>query len=222
MAQYRIRPYQDGDYEAARTLFACGILEHVPATYRHLLQAGRAQLALLALVAAVRAAAGCWAPALGAAVLALLAAWPLVRSLATSYVQEALETDLRDIRAAYVEPPDASFWVAEAGGVLVGTVAAVPAPEPGVLELKRMSVRRDQRGRGIARVLVREVLRFAEARGYGAVVLSTSVVQVAAQRLYEGQGFRRVGAASPSLLGSLLCFQIFDYRRELPAGPRAE
>ncbi|NWX38675.1 CMLO acetyltransferase, partial [Notiomystis cincta] len=64
----------------------------------------------------------------------------------------------------------------------------------------------------------REVLGFARARGCGAVVLSTSMVQVAAQRLYEGQGFRRVGTSYPSLLGTALNFQIFHYRRDLAGG----
>ncbi|NXD88426.1 CMLO5 acetyltransferase, partial [Halcyon senegalensis] len=84
------------------------------------------------------------------------------------------------------------------------------------LELKRMSVSREWRGRGIGRALCGEVLSFARARGRGAVLLSTSMVQVAAQRLYEGQGFQRVGTYSPSLLGSLLCFHIYVYRRDLP------
>ncbi|NXJ96848.1 CMLO6 acetyltransferase, partial [Corythaixoides concolor] len=84
------------------------------------------------------------------------------------------------------------------------------------LELKRMSVRKDYRGRGLSKVLCGEVLRFARARGYEAVVLSTSVVQVAAQRLYEGQGFRKVGEFYPSLLATLLSFQFFYYRCDLP------
>ncbi|NXE16942.1 NT8F2 acetyltransferase, partial [Lophotis ruficrista] len=86
------------------------------------------------------------------------------------------------------------------------------------LELKRMSVSKDYRGRGISKALCGEVLRFARAHGYGAVVLSTSMVQDVAQRLYEGQGFRKVGAFSPSLLGAFLCFQIFQYRCDLPGG----
>ncbi|NXK00271.1 NT8F2 acetyltransferase, partial [Corythaixoides concolor] len=85
------------------------------------------------------------------------------------------------------------------------------------LELKRMSVRKDYRGRGLSKALCGEVLRFARARGYEAVVLSTSMVQVAAQRLYEGQGFRKVGTYSPSLLATLLCFQVFRYRCDLPS-----
>ncbi|NXK97894.1 CMLO5 acetyltransferase, partial [Formicarius rufipectus] len=83
------------------------------------------------------------------------------------------------------------------------------------LELRRMSVSREHRGKGVARALCREVLAFARARGFDAVVLSTSMVQVAAQRLYEGQGFRRVGTSSPSLLGALLRFHIFHYRCDL-------
>ncbi|XP_010179592.1 PREDICTED: probable N-acetyltransferase CML2, partial [Mesitornis unicolor] len=82
----------------------------------------------------------------------------------------------------------------------------------------RMSVGKEHRGRGVSKALCGEVLRFARARGYGAVVLSTSMVQVVAQRLYESQGFRKVGATSPSLLGSLLCFQIFHYRCDLAGG----
>ncbi|NXS58019.1 CMLO5 acetyltransferase, partial [Brachypteracias leptosomus] len=87
------------------------------------------------------------------------------------------------------------------------------------LELKRMSVSKEWRGQGIARALCAEVLRFARARGAGAVVLSTSAVMVAAQRLYESQGFRKVGAYSPSLLSWLLRFQVYIYRCDLPASP---
>ncbi|NXL86953.1 CMLO6 acetyltransferase, partial [Alectura lathami] len=64
-----------------------------------------------------------------------------------------------------------------------------------------------------------EVLRFTRARGYGAVVLTTSVVQVAAQRLYESQGFRKVATFSPSLLARLICFQMFQYHCDLTGRP---
>uniref|UniRef100_A0A8C0BAN2 N-acetyltransferase domain-containing protein n=1 Tax=Buteo japonicus TaxID=224669 RepID=A0A8C0BAN2_9AVES len=178
MASYRIRQYRDQDYDAVRSLFARGILEHAPAGYRHFLRS------------------------------------------ATSYVHQALSTDLCDITASYLRAPDSCFWVEEAGGSVVGMVAVAPPQDPAergvALELKRMSVSKDYRGRGVSKALCGEVLRFARARGYEAVVLSTSMVQVAAQRLYESQGFKKVGAFSPSLLGSLLCFQIFHYRCDLP------
>ncbi|NXW70343.1 NT8F2 acetyltransferase, partial [Hirundo rustica] len=217
MASFRIRQYQDRDYEAVRALFARGILEHAPAGFRHVLRSARVRLALLAVFVAARAAAGSWLLGLGAVALALALLWVLVRSLSAEYVREALAGDLCDVPASYLRPPGCRFWVAEEGGAVAGMVAAVPAGR-GELELKRMSVSREHRGRGLARALCREVLGFARARGYGGVVLSTSAVQVAAQRLYEGQGFRKVGSSYPSLLGTLLNFQIFHYRYDLGDG----
>ncbi|XP_057286889.1 N-acetyltransferase family 8 member 3-like [Pezoporus wallicus] len=224
MASYRIRQYQDKDFDAVRTLFARGMLEHSPAGYRHVLRSARVQLQLLVLFVLVRAAGGFWLLGLGAVALALVAIWLLVRSYSTTYVRQALGTDLADVRGSYLRSPHACFWVAEAGGAVVGMVAVEPPQDPAeravALELKRLSVSREHRGCGIAKALCREVLRFARARGFGAVVLSTSMVQVPAQRLYESQGFRRVGTTSPSLLASLLCFQVFRYRCDLP-GPAA-
>ena len=46
MAPYRIRLYRDEDYDAVRSLFARGILEHAPAMYRHVLRLARLQLGL--------------------------------------------------------------------------------------------------------------------------------------------------------------------------------
>ncbi|NXE30911.1 CMLO acetyltransferase, partial [Ardeotis kori] len=225
MASYRIRQYREQDYDAVRSLFAHGILEHMPACYRHMLRSPRTQLELLVLFAAVRVAVGSWLLGLGAVALVLAAVWPLTRSLYVAYVQQVLSTDLLDITTSYLRAPDSCFWVAEAKGAVVGMVAVAPPLDPAergtALELKRMSVSKDYRGQGISKALCGEVLRFTRARGYGAVVLSTSMVQDVAQRLYEGQGFRKVGAFSPSLLGTFLCFQIFQYRCDLPSGTAA-
>lgn len=220
MASYRIRQYQDKDFDAVRTLFARGMLEHMPAGYRHVLRSARVQLELLVLFVLVRVAGGYWLLGLGAVALALVAIWLVVHSYSTSYVQQALSTDLADVHGTYLRSPHSCFWVAEVGGAVVGMVAVEPPEDPAerevALELKRMSVSKEHRGWGISGALCGEVLRFARARGFGAVVLSTSMVQVAAQRLYESQGFRKVGATSPGLLASLLCFQIFRYRCDLP------
>ncbi|XP_072191829.1 putative N-acetyltransferase 8B [Excalfactoria chinensis] len=223
MAPYRIRLYRDEDYDAVRSLFARGIIEHAPAIYRHMLRSTRVQLGLLALFSAVRAMAGSWLLALAAVALVLAATWPVMRSFSTAYVQEALITDLCDIDSSYMRAPDSCFWVVEAGGAVVGMVAVAPPQDPAqrgeALELKRMSVSKEHRGHGISKALCGEVLRFAQARGYRAVMLYTSIVQVVAQRLYESQGFRKVGASSPSLFASLVSFQIFQYRCELPGRP---
>ncbi|XP_021238239.1 N-acetyltransferase 8-like [Numida meleagris] len=223
MAPYRIRLYRDEDYDAVRSLFARGIIEHAPAIYRHVLRLPRVQLGLLALFTAVRAVCGCWLLAVGAMALVLAAAWPLMRSFGASFVQEALVADLLDIHSSYMRAPDSCFWVVEAGGEVVGMVGAAPSQDPAqhgkAMELKRLSISKEYRGRGISKVLCEEVLRFAQARGYRAVVLFTSTVQVVAQQLYERQGFRKVAETSPSLFSSLICFYLIHYRLDLPGRP---
>ncbi|XP_015705741.1 N-acetyltransferase 8-like [Coturnix japonica] len=223
MAPYRIRLYRDEDYDAVRSLFARGIMEHAPAMYRHVLCLTRVQLGLLSLFWAVCAMAGSWLLALAAVVLVLAAMWPVIHSFSKSFVTEALVADLQDIDSYYMRAPDSCFWVVEAGGAVVAMVGAAPTQDlerPGpAMELKRLSVSREHRGHGISRALCGEVLRFARARGYGAVVLYTSTVQLVAQRLYESQGFRKVLERSPSLFSRLICFHLIHYRLQLPSHP---
>ncbi|XP_038256779.1 putative N-acetyltransferase 8B [Dermochelys coriacea] len=220
MAPYRIRQYEDGDYEAVRTIFARGITEHAPAAYVHMLTHPQAQLLFLALFLAVLAASGSLLVSLVAVLLALTGGWFCIRALWTGYVQQSLRSDLLDIRRSYLEAANSCLWVAEAEGAVVGMVGAILPQDPSerehALELKRMSVGREHRGQGIARALCRTVIRFAQDRGYSAVVLSTSMVQDSAQRLYESMGFRRVSERSPSRLTSFLRFSVIYYRYEIP------
>ncbi|XP_065279720.1 putative N-acetyltransferase 8B [Emys orbicularis] len=220
MALYRIRQYEDSDYEAVRTMFGCGIMEHAPAGYIHMLKHPQAQLHFLGLFLAVLAASGSLLVSLLALLLALTGAWFCIRCLWNDYAQQFLCNDLLDIRRIYLEAADSCLWVAEAEGAVVGMVGAVLPDDPSerghALELKRMSVGREYRGRGIARALCRTVIRFAQEHGYSAVVLSTSMVQYSAQRLYESMGFRRVLVRSPSLLASFLQFSVFYYQYEVP------
>uniref|UniRef100_A0A8C5TY87 Uncharacterized protein n=1 Tax=Malurus cyaneus samueli TaxID=2593467 RepID=A0A8C5TY87_9PASS len=138
-----------------------GILEHAPAGFRHVLRSARVRLALLAVFVAARAAAGpgCWG-------------W------APCTFERAGH---RPVRCARHLPSAARprFWVAEvvARG---GHGGAVPAGR-GELELEDV-VGREHRGRGLRGALP-EVLAFARARGFGAVVLSTSMCRCGAAAL---------------------------------------
>ncbi|XP_067389673.1 N-acetyltransferase family 8 member 3-like [Emydura macquarii macquarii] len=220
MAPYRIRQYEDRDYEAVRAIFAQGILEHVPAGYFHVLMRLQVQLFFWGLFLAVLVASGSLLVSLAALALTVTGSWFGLRSMWTSYVQQALRSDLRDIRRTYLEAADSCLWVAESDGAAVGMVAAVlpedPSQRGSALELKRMSVAREYRGQGIARALSMTVIRFAQERGYSTVVLATSMVQFAAQHLYERLGFQKVRERSPSALARFLQFSIFYYRYEIP------
>nr|XP_005314840.1 putative N-acetyltransferase 8B [Chrysemys picta bellii] len=220
MAPYRIRQYEDCDYEAVCTMFGHGIMEHTPAAFIYMLKRLRAQLHFLGLFLAVLAASGSLLVSLLALLLAFTGGWFSIRSLWTNFAQQFLRDDLLDIRRTYLKAADSCFWVAEAEGAVVGIVGAMLPEDPSergrALELKRMSVGREHRGRGIAKALCRTVIRFTQERGYSAVVLTTTMVHYSAQQLYESMGFRRVSQRSPSLLTSFLQFSLFYYRYEIP------
>uniref|UniRef100_A0A8C3H8S5 N-acetyltransferase domain-containing protein n=1 Tax=Chrysemys picta bellii TaxID=8478 RepID=A0A8C3H8S5_CHRPI len=185
-----------------------------------MLKCPQAQLHFLGLFLVVLAASGSLLVSLLALLLGLTGAWFCIWSLWNDYAQQFLHNNLLDIRRTYLEAADSCLWVAEAEGAVVGMVGAVLPDDPSergrTLELKRMSVGREHRGRGIGRALCRTVIRFAQERGYSAVVLSTSMVHYSAQQLYESMGFRRVSQRSPSLLASFLQFSVFYYRYEVP------
>jgi|SRR2546421_9851364 len=102
-----------------------------------------------------------------------------------------LDDDLDDPASTY-----AALWVALADGGVVGSVALRELGD-GCVELKRMYVRPGERGRGLGRELLAVALGWARANGAGAVRLDTSERMVAAQRLYEAHGFKRVAGDAP-------------------------
>jgi GNAT superfamily N-acetyltransferase len=79
---------------------------------------------------------------------------------------------------------------------VVGSVALRELPD-GVVELKRMYLRREVRGQGFGRQVLAVALDWARSNGKAAVRLDTSERMVAAQRLYEAHGFRRVPGDAP-------------------------
>ncbi|XP_074848265.1 N-acetyltransferase 8B-like [Carettochelys insculpta] len=222
MAPCCVRRYEDSDYEAVCALFTRGMMEHVPAAYWHMLRSASLWLLCLGLFLAVLLGTGSLLAALGTLLLLLTGVWFYMRALWLDYVHESLRQDMLDIRRTYLGAADTCMWVAEAAGAVLGMVGVMVPEDPSeqgwALELRRMSVGREHRGQGVARMLCRTVVRFAQERGYGAVVLSTSVVQVSAQRLYESEGFRRVSKAFPSRLAKLLGFYIIHYQYEIPGG----
>jgi GNAT superfamily N-acetyltransferase len=95
------------------------------------------------------------------------------------------------IRPRFAEGP---IWVAESGGGVVGTVAAVVSA--GGVYVRSMAVDPAARGRGIAGRLLHAVERFAERERQRRLFLSTTPFLHAAIHLYEQAGFRRTGETS--------------------------
>jgi ribosomal protein S18 acetylase RimI-like enzyme len=107
------------------------------------------------------------------------------------HIDETKNPDLDDIAATYVDQ-GACVIVAESGGEIVGA-GTLMIEEPGVGRLVRMSVGRDQRGRGLGRKLVAHLLDEACRRSYRRIVVETTDDWQDAIGLYRACGFQTEG-----------------------------
>lgn len=85
-------------------------------------------------------------------------------------------------------PPRGALLVAEDRNRLVGMIGLRPLDE-GVCEMKRLFVRPERRGRGLAKQLIARVLEEARRLGYNEIRLDTLPMMGDAQSLYVSMGF---------------------------------
>jgi GNAT superfamily N-acetyltransferase len=96
-----------------------------------------------------------------------------------------LNRDVDDLGAAYA---DGTVVVARVDGAVVGVGVVVPAG-PAEAEVKRMSVLRAHRRRGIASAVLTALVEIARRWGCHAVVLETTTSWTDAVAFYRGCGF---------------------------------
>jgi GNAT superfamily N-acetyltransferase len=101
------------------------------------------------------------------------------------------QPELLDISGAY---RDGGFWVAVAGGEIIGTIGMMRYGTSGVL--KKLFVRADHRGPdGAARRLYDKALAWAQAHDLTAIFLDTPAVATRSHAFYRRRGFRVVERA---------------------------
>ncbi|XP_044022791.1 probable N-acetyltransferase camello [Siniperca chuatsi] len=217
MASIQIRKYRDDDAEAVKEIFTLGMSEHVPSSFMHLLKQPLTQMVLMCMFCALLTSSKSFLLPILALTLFLAGARQFVVYMFNCYIDTSLKKDLNSISETYLQQKDSCFWVAESDGRVVGTVACLPTENaPECLELKRMSVHRSHRGKGIAKALCQTVADFTRDRGYAAVILYTSVVQTDAQKLYEHMGYRKIREfVIPELAAKITNFTLFEYRLDL-------
>ncbi|XP_075044003.1 N-acetyltransferase 8B-like [Mixophyes fleayi] len=194
MSTYNVRLYQDSDFLAVRRIFTHGCHGHTAAAFYKALKLPHNWLLLLVVFLLPLVTIGSILLSILDVVIVLLMLWLSGREFFHSYAKHALLDDLKDITRYYLQREGYCFWVVESpAGEVVGMVAAAISHLPGGekhIELKRMSVARTHRGKGIAKLLCRTLINFARKSECEAVVLSTTTVQDDALRLYERIGFR--------------------------------
>ena len=113
-----------------------------------------------------------------------------MRDLFEGYIRRSLAEEI-DLIPDYYGARQGGFWVAHEGDVLAGMFGLERAGGDSA-ELRRMYVAPEARRRGIARALLDRAEAECRAKGYRALVLSTSEIQEAAIGLYRASGYRLV------------------------------
>ena len=110
------------------------------------------------------------------------------------------QPDLTDI-AGFYQVGCGDFWLAVAGGEVVGSVALRDIGD-GAAALRKMFVAADWRGaeHGVARALLNALIDHAKRSGTKTIWLGTTAKFLAAHRFYEKNGFDEVteGTLPPS------------------------
>jgi putative acetyltransferase len=97
------------------------------------------------------------------------------------------DADLADLEANYLDRGGA-FWVVESPSGVVGCAGLYPVDHE-TMELRKMYLLPEARGRGLGRRLLRSLVAEARARGAKRVVLETASVLREAIELYRSMGF---------------------------------
>lgn len=103
---------------------------------------------------------------------------------------ESTDVDLDDLEANYFQAGGTFEVVATSDGRIVGCAGLQPVIA-GRVELRKMYLRPEVRGKGLGRTLLQRMLTEACRREFDDVVLETNHVLGDAIRLYERYGFRR-------------------------------
>jgi putative acetyltransferase len=87
--------------------------------------------------------------------------------------------------------PRSVFIIARDGDLALGCGALYPTNDPNVAEIRQMYVRSEERGKGIARVILAALESAAQEFGYRKLILEIGMRQPQAIGLYESCGYQR-------------------------------
>lgn len=127
-------------------------------------------------------------------------------------ITAADQPDLAAIPAVY-QKGRGGFWVGMQGDEVVGTIGLIDFGPGGAI--RKMFLRSDQRGSGLAQALLDTLQAHAREGGLPLLALGTLPQMAAAHRFYERNGFTRVDPESlPPAFPRMAVDTVF-YRKDL-------
>ena len=88
-------------------------------------------------------------------------------------------------------PPDGIVYLLRIDGRIEG-MGALHRLESDMAEIKRMYIRRNHRGKGLGKKMLRKLVEKAREFGYSAIRLDTGDFMEAAHQIYRSEGFKEI------------------------------
>ena len=117
---------------------------------------------------------------------ALLRAY--AKALPVDLAPQGFSQELASLPGPYA-PPQGELLLAKRGDHVLGCIALKPLEPPRAAEIKRLFVRPQARGKGIAKALIAAAVATAKALGYDEIKLDTLPEMTSAIALYKASGF---------------------------------
>lgn len=122
--------------------------------------------------------------------------------------------DVCNISEFYQKDEKSNFWIAvDENDNVLGAIALLNLGE-GRGNLRRLYVKKELRGKGVAKDLFLVLLNFAGEKGYKEIFLSTWDEAIAAQKFYEKNGFERIDSLPEKIAWTSSSDNVF-YKLEL-------
>lgn len=148
-----------------------------------------------------------WQPGDRAAAMAIIG--QVLREYSLTCEPTDSDRDAQDVEDCYWKT-GGEFWVVEADGELVGTAAYRPTSRgEGAVELRKMYLLPQARGRGLGRYLLSTLESAVQQRGFTEIWLETASVLKEAVGLYEASGYEAATGVETAR-----CDRV--YRKRLP------
>jgi ribosomal protein S18 acetylase RimI-like enzyme len=113
------------------------------------------------------------------------------KSLPVDLAQQGFSQELASLPGVYA-PPGGELLLAKRGDHVLGCIALKALEPPQIAEIKRLFVRPQARGKGVAKALAAAILKTAIERGYKEAKLDTLPELKEAIALYRGFGFEAI------------------------------
>ena len=113
------------------------------------------------------------------------------RSLPVDLGSQGFSQELASLPGVYA-PPAGELLLAKRGDHVLGCIALKPLEPPKIAEIKRLFVRPQARGKGVAKALAAAILKTAVERGYKEVKLDSLPELKEAIALYTAFGFEPI------------------------------